>query len=174
MVFQTTLLVIMVCNLSLTSGSTYVMGSESLANSLQHIILKLMAKQSAQIKHLSSIFDASSVTNKMIGVIYSILQSLRTITQCTLLPRSHLSTPILVTILDCISWTSRCSHQILTWSNISIACNNFSPTRLHILRKLKPNIRPMVIDIVLRLHSRLVIGYGCYSATSRLLGHVIS
>jgi hypothetical protein len=32
MVFQTTLLVIVVRNLSLTFGSTYVMGSESLAN----------------------------------------------------------------------------------------------------------------------------------------------
>jgi hypothetical protein len=69
MVFQTTLLVIVVRNLSLTSGSTYVTGSKSPANSLQHIILKLMAKQSARIKHLSSIFDLSSVTNKMNGVI---------------------------------------------------------------------------------------------------------
>jgi hypothetical protein len=48
-------------------GSTNVTGSKSLANSLQlHIILKLMAKQSTQIKHLSNIFDASLVTNKMI------------------------------------------------------------------------------------------------------------
>jgi hypothetical protein len=43
-VFRTTLLAIVVRNLSLTFGTTYVMGSESLANSLQHIILKLMAK----------------------------------------------------------------------------------------------------------------------------------
>ena len=32
-------------------------------------------------------------------------------------------------------------------------------------RDLMPNIRPMQIDIVFRLHSRLGIGYGCYAIT---------
>ena len=107
-------------NLSLTFGNTYVMGSKSLANSLQHIIPKLTAKHSAQIKHLSSIFDVSSVIDKMIGVIYCILQSLHTITPYTLLPRSHLSMPILATILDNVSWTFPWSQQTLVQSYTSL------------------------------------------------------
>jgi hypothetical protein len=44
----------------------------------------------------------------------------------------HLCTLILVTILDDVSWTSHCTHQILARSNMSIACNSFSPSCLHI------------------------------------------
>jgi hypothetical protein len=51
MVFQTTSLVIVVCNLSLRFVTTYLMASESLANSLQHIMLKPMRKLSAQTKY---------------------------------------------------------------------------------------------------------------------------
>jgi hypothetical protein len=41
-------------------------GLQILTNSFQHIILKLIVKQSVQIKYLSSMFDASLVINKII------------------------------------------------------------------------------------------------------------
>jgi hypothetical protein len=50
--------------------------------------------------------------------------------------------------------------------------NPSAEQHLHCLQQLSPSC--LHIFRRLRLHSRLVIRYGCYGATSRLLGHVIS
>ena len=164
----------MVLNLSLTFGSTFGPASKSPANSLRLIIHKPTDKQSAQIKRSSSIFDASSVINKMIGVIFYILLSLRTITRYTLLPRLHLSLPTLAIIFHSVSWIFPWCHETLVQRITSILYNKSNLSYLHILRKLKHTIRPMQINFVLSLLLRLVTEYGCFVVTSRLPDHVLS
>ena len=164
----------MVLNLSLTFGSTYGQASKSPAKCLQPIIHKLTHKQRTQIKRSSSIFDASSIINKMIGLILYILPSLHTTTRYTLLPKLHLSLPTPETTLNGVSWIFPRYHETLVQRITSTDYNKSSSSYLHILHKALAHLRPMQIVIVLSLLSRLVTEYGCFVITSRLPDHVLS
>ena len=119
---------------------------------------KLTEKPNTQIKCSNNIFDASSIINKMIGVIFYTFPRLHTTTWYTLLPKLPLSWPTLATTLDGVSEIfSRC-HEIL------VRC----------IRKVKNMMRSMQIDIVLSVMFRLLIEYGCFVITSRLPNRVLS